>query len=399
MISVRMSKKILVITEVFYPESTMLNDFIPEIVKRGFEVEVLCRQPSYPLGKVYEGYRNDKYSVDDWNGVKVHRMKVVEGYRESKLKKILNYWAFIRLGNQIAKKIGEEFDRVLVYQTGPLTVALPGVTIKRRYGIPLTVWTCDIWPDAVWAYGFPRVFPLPQLVRSIIRKVYRNADRILVSSKKFGEAINQHIEGREIIYTPNWFVAESEAMSPVKLNKGTFHFLFAGNISISQNLENVIKGWGRAGLNNAVLNIIGEGSKSDFLKKLVIQNHIPNVVFHGRWPSNQMQSLFSQADALVLPLLPIAGLDKTEPYKIQSYLKAGKPIFGVVEGAAREIIEHYELGVCAAPLHVDDIARGFAEMMEYAKEHQERIERNAFELLDGRFNRLKTIDRIISNIE
>ena len=53
--------KILIVTEVFYPENFLINDFAKEMVARGHNVEVMTRQPSYPEGIVYEGYKNDDY--------------------------------------------------------------------------------------------------------------------------------------------------------------------------------------------------------------------------------------------------------------------------------------------------------------------------------------------------
>lgn len=80
-------KRILIISEIFHPESGLVNDFAIELVRRGYEVEVLTHQPSYPGGHVYPGYHNDKYSVEHWNGIVIHRIAVVEGYGSSKLKK------------------------------------------------------------------------------------------------------------------------------------------------------------------------------------------------------------------------------------------------------------------------------------------------------------------------
>lgn len=60
--------KILFVAEVFYPENFLINDLAPELVKRGYEVEVLTRQPSYPDGIVYPGYSNEPYSKEVWKG-------------------------------------------------------------------------------------------------------------------------------------------------------------------------------------------------------------------------------------------------------------------------------------------------------------------------------------------
>ena len=79
------TKKALVIGEAFYPEDFLINDLVREWEKEHYEVEVLTRAPSYPFGKVYEGYRNRIYQTTYFNTVKVHRFPVWQGYDKSTL--------------------------------------------------------------------------------------------------------------------------------------------------------------------------------------------------------------------------------------------------------------------------------------------------------------------------
>lgn len=393
-------KRILIVTEIFHPENGLVNDFALELVRRGYQVEVLTQHPSYPYGKIFDGYTNDYYSMQTWEGITIHRFKTVEGYRESKIRKILKYWTFVRIGKKIARKIGGNYDHVLVYQTGPLTLALPAVALKKKYGTPLTIWTFDIWPDAVYAYGFPKVFPLTSFLNHIIRKVYRNSDNILVSSRKFADVIGPYVPGRKIDYAPNWLISEAKEPATLQLSLDTFHFTFAGNISVSQNLGNVLSGWKRAELQNADLNIVGEGSALDRLKRQVLEQNIPNVRFHGRYPSCQIDDILRQSDVLVLPLISDPGIQKTEPFKLQSYLQAGKPIFGVLDGAAHEIIEENRLGLCASPDNPTDIAQKFAEIRkQVAQDTYRDIDQRAHRLLDTRFNKETTLAKIFCLID
>ena len=62
-----------------------------------------------------------------------------------------------------------------------------------------------------------------------------------------------------------------------------------------------------------------------------------NVVFHGRRPYNEMYDVMMQSDVLLLPLMPQEGVEKTEPLKLQSYLQAAKPIYGVLNGQAERL--------------------------------------------------------------
>lgn len=393
-------KRILIVSEVFYPENGLINDFANELVRRGYRVEVLTQHPSYPLGRVFEGYRNEKYRIEKWNGITIHRFKLIEGYYESKLKKILNYYRFVREGSRIVKKIGGGYDHVLVYQTGPLTVALPGVAAKKKFGVPLTVWTFDIWPDAVYAYGFPRMFPLTAFLNRLIKKVYAGSDHILVSSDDFKEVIARYIpSGKEIGYAPNWLVQEKRERAAVRLDPVRFNFTFAGNVSISQNLENVLMGWEKCGLEHAVLNIVGDGSRMAVLRELVAKRNIANVVFHGRRPASQMADILSQSDVLVLPLIADEGIQRTEPFKLQSYLNAGKPILGILNGAGRKIIERYRLGISVPPDDIRQIAEGFKKVSALTETEKAAIERQAHRVMTSRFDRTKIINRVIGCIE
>lgn len=79
--------RILVFSEVFWPEDFMINDLVREWVEMGHEVEVVTQYPSYPQSYVFEGYVNKGYQTEDWVGVKIQHYPFAEGYRDSKMKK------------------------------------------------------------------------------------------------------------------------------------------------------------------------------------------------------------------------------------------------------------------------------------------------------------------------
>ncbi|MDL2214917.1 glycosyltransferase family 4 protein [Dysgonomonas sp. OttesenSCG-928-M03] len=392
-------KSILVVTEVFYPENGLINDFVKELQNRGYKVDVLTQHPSYPESVIFPGYKNEYYNIEQWGEVTIHRFKFIEGYKNSIVKKVRNYWTFVKVGKEIARKIGNNYDHILVYQTGPLTLALPAVEIKKKYGKPLTIWTFDIWPDTVYAYGFPKIFPLTGFLNRLIKKIYSSCDNILVSSKGFIQSIQNYVPDKEIQYAPNWMIDEQQESCPLVLNKDKFNFTFTGNISVSQNLENVLLGWDLANLDNAILNIVGGGSSLQALEHLIKEKNIKNVKLHGRYPSNQIADILFQSDTLILPLIPNHGIDKTEPFKIQSYLQSGKPIMGVIAGAGRSIILDNELGLCADPMNIKDISEKFKDSIPYARENVSRIKSSSKKLIDERFNRGLIIEKVISVIE
>lgn len=385
--------RILIVSEVFWPEDFIINDLAQEWKSMGHSVEVLTQYPSYPQGICYNGYKNEGNTVEEWDGIKIHRFPLIEGYRDSKLKKFSNYLSFINGGKKLAKSLGDNYDCIFVSQTGPLTVALPAIALGKKHNIPVYVWTCDIWPDVVYSYGVPKIFITDAILTRVIKNVYNNCTKILVSSKRFAETISQYTN-KEIIYTPNWLRPVKEEKSDIRLDKNLFHFTFTGNISRYQNLINTVKGFAKANIDNAVLNIVGDGSFAEEVKEEIHNLGAKNIIMHGRKPYNQMNDLLCQSDVLVLPLMPNEGIMKTEPYKIQSYLHAGKTVFGILEGSGKDIIEENNIGVCAKPDDIESIAQGFQNAMDYSKAHSEDIKAKAEELMSGRFNK----DRIVKLI-
>jgi glycosyltransferase involved in cell wall biosynthesis len=389
--------KILIVSEVFYPENFIINDLAQEWQKMGHSIEVLTQYPSYPQSYVYDGYKNEGYMTEDWDGIKIHRYPFVEGYKESLKKKLSNYYTFVKEGRKIAKKIAKGFDCIFVSQTGPLTVALPAIAAGKKYGIPVAIWTLDIWPDAVYSYGVPKNGTTRYVLNRLIKYIYNNCSTIFISSNRFKDTIELYTD-KQCVYTPNWLKPAEDKVSDLRLKTDKVNFTFTGNISRYQNLTNTILGFAKANIPNAVFNIVGDGSYLSQLKELVAEKQIENVVFHGRRPYEEMNDILTQSNVLVLPLMPDEGIMKTEPLKLQSYLYAGKPILGVLGGSGKEIIEDHNLGMCAQPDNIEDITNVFKQMIDFASTHSSDVKNNALELMKTRFNKEVIVKTFVDNL-
>lgn len=389
--------KILIVSEVFWPEDFMINDLAREWVKMGHTVEVLTQYPSYPQSYVFDGYVNKGHTDEEWDGIRIHRFPFIEGYRDSKLRKFENYLYFIREGKKLGRKLETKYDCVFVSQTGPLTVAYPALAVGRQQGIPVYIWTFDLWPDVVYSYGVPRNKVTDWILTKVISKIYNGCSKIFVSSKRFEETISQYTD-TEIIYAPNWLRPSEEVRSELRLPADKINFTFTGNISRYQNLENTVRGFAKAALPNAQLNIVGDGSYAEAVRRVTAETGATNVVMHGRRPYAEMADVLAQSDVLVMPLMPHEGIEKTEPLKLQSYLAAGKPVLGILRGSGRDIIEEGEIGLCAEPDDVDDIACAFREVITYARDHAETVRNNAKSFMEERFNKDRIVKAITESI-
>jgi len=382
--------KILILVERFYPEDFLVNDLASEWKRMGHDVEVLTQVPSYPFDKIYDGYRNKTYQTTvELNDIPVHRVSTIFGYNTSVKRKVLNYLHFGLLTSLWAIWNGRKYDRVFVYHTAALTMASAVVPLRWLWRKPTTIWTQDLWPDAVWGFGFKPCKWKAALLNAFVRFIYGRCDRITVSCRRYVQRIKE-LTGRDAEWVPQWEPADM--VLPEKPSGGKIVFMFAGNMGIPQDLSNVIEGFAKAGLEDAELWLVGGGVMAESLKEKY--GDIKGVRFCGRQPRAEMPNWFAKADALIISLTDQYSL--TLPGKFQSYIKTGKPLLGIINGEARELIEENNIGFTANPDDIDAISESYRKIDYVARNGEASAYGNrAKELSATMFNRDKLIRKLL----
>lgn len=393
---------VLIITERFYPEEFGINDLAQAWQTKGYEVAMLTQTPSYPFDKVYEGYKNKLFQTEKWEGIKIYRVFSLMGYKKSILLKALNYLFFAFFASLVSLFIGKKYNRVFVYHIGPLTQAIPAVLIKNLFGKKIYIWTLDIWPDTVYAYGFKKSTHSKNLLDLFVKTVYKNCQTVFVSCKGFKQKIQKYIPDAKIIFSPQWPPDDLnfDRVIPHESLKEGFNFTFAGNIGKVQNLENVIKGFALVAKQNyqIVLNIVGDGSNLESLKNIVSKENISNVNFWGRKPLKEMPRWFEGSDVLIISLIDEPIFSLTVPAKFQAYLVSGKPIYCVMKGEVADLVTNNKIGFVSHPNNIDDIKAGFEKFLSAPKHELQAFGSNMKSLLANEYDRNKIIEQMTEEI-
>ena len=390
------NQKILIVTECFYPEEFKINDVALGWIEKGYEVDVLTLVPTYPQGKVFAGYKNKLiYQKDMYEDINVYRIRGITGYRDSLFKKILRYINFMILGTIIAIFIGKKYDYVFGWNGGALTDMLPAIIIHKVYKKPTMLWVQDVWPDSVYAYGFKKTKILSKLLDIFVKFIYSNITSIAVSSKGFEEKLKPYVkDDLRFNYAPNWADDLDLNMKPADIgSKEKIHFTFAGNIGKVQNLENIIMAFTGLSVeyqNKAQLNIIGDGSNLDNLKKIANLNS--NIIFHGKKDRSDMGSYYQASDFLIISLINKPIFEVTVPAKTQTYIAAKKPILALINGDVADIVRDNNLGVCAEPSNINKIEEAFKKCIDMPDSQRSKFLINNDHLLKTTFNKEVIID-------
>ena len=393
------NKKILIVTECFYPEEFKINDIALSWKNKGYDIDVLTLVPTYPFGKVFPNFKNTFFQKDNYQDINIFRVYAITGYRDSALKKKMKYLNFMILGSIIAILIGRKYDYIFGFNLGALTDMLPVVLIKKLYKKRTTLWVQDIWPDSLYAYGFKKTKILQNTLNIFVKFIYRNIDAIAISSKGFETKLAHYIKKDiNFHYLPNWsdnLDISSLAKKIDETNK-VVNFTFAGNIGKFQNLENIISAYSSLSdeyQKKSQLSVVGDGSNLAKLKMLAKNNS--NIIFYGRQPSAKMSEYYNNSDFLIISLINDPLFSALIPSKTQTYIAAKKPILAIINGETANIVKDNNLGLYADPSNIKDISKLFKKCIKMNKEEREKfINRNDY-LLKTVFNKEKIIESLL----
>jgi colanic acid biosynthesis glycosyl transferase WcaI len=359
-----MSERILFLTQWFDPEPTFKGmAFASELVRQGYEVDVITGFPNYPGGKLYPGYKLRWLQKEMIDGVRVTRVPLYPSHDGSAIKRIFNYLSFA-LSALLYGLFGARKADVIYAYHPPLTIGIIAVLLRFFRRTPVVYDVQDMWPDTLRATGMLNNSLAIGLIEKICSFVYRHVDRIVVLSPGFKRLL---IERRvpdtkiEIIY--NWCDEASLDMGSLDVNPpvfsdSSFNILFAGTMGKAQALDSVIEAAQILQMqqSRAKFVFLGGGIEVDRLRELSADKCLDNVEFLPRVPMDQVGSILNQADVLLVHLRDDPLFEITIPSKIQAYLHIGKPVLIAVPGDAAALIKDANCGVLAQSQNAVSIA-------------------------------------------
>ena len=345
--------RVLLLTQWFDPEPTFKGlVFARELVRQGFDVEVVTGFPNYPGGKVYAGYKIKLIQRECIDGVQITRLPLYPNHDQSALKRVLNYASFAASALVYGLFMAKRADVMYAYHP-PLTVGIAASLIRWVRGTPLVYDIQDMWPDTLRATGMLNNHRALDLVGRVCDWVYKRVDQLVVLSPGFKRLLVQRgvPEGKvDVIY--NW-ADESALSSPVGVvpdlfpGFDRFRVVFAGNMGKAQALDALLDAASilQARGSRASLVMMGGGVEVSRLKSRALEMRLGNLVFLPPVPMSEVGTVLAAADVLLVHLRKDLLFEITIPSKTQAYMAVGKPLLMAVNGDAADLVRQAKCGL------------------------------------------------------
>jgi glycosyltransferase involved in cell wall biosynthesis len=399
-------QNILIVTQYFWPENMRINDLAEGFVKKGHKVTVLTGLPNYPDGKIFSQYKENKGGFCRYKGAEIIRVPMLpRGKRSVTL--MLNYLTFFLSASVLGifKLRSRKFDAIFVYAVSPIMAAIPAIVIGRAKHAPVFLWVLDLWPDTLSAVGAVKNKYILKAVGWVVSWIYNRADYILFQSKSFKSNILRYCTRRvnddRLVYFPSWSediianIGLSEHCQLLQKVDGIFTVMFAGNLGEAQDFPSILNAFEQLKDNHSIrLVIVGDGLMLPWVKNEIKVRNLNNVILLGRHPVSDMPGLFSCADALLVSLKKIEIFSRTIPGKLQAYLATGKPIIGMVDGEAADVIRESGSGLVGPSGDTDALVKNLCALSELGLEERHLMGRDGVDFYNQHFRSTLLFDKL-----
>jgi glycosyltransferase involved in cell wall biosynthesis len=357
---------ILFLTDNFPPEvnapASRTFEHCREWVRAGTRVTVITCAPNFPRGKVFDGYHNRIWQVEEMAGIRVIRVWSYITANEGFVKRILDYQSFMVTAT-VAALFVREVDVVLGTSPQFFTVCAAFV-VSRLKQIPFVFELRDLWPESIKAVGAMKESAAIRALERLELFLYRKAARIVSVTHSFKRAlVARGVDGDKIAVVTNGvdmsrfkpMPKDAEWVRKLGL-EGKFVAGYVGTHGLAHHLETLLDAAEmlRTQPDGAAFHFIllGDGARKQNLQEEALRRGLDNMTFIDSVPKEQVARYWSLLDVSVIHLRKTDLFTTVIPSKLFECMGMGLPVLHGVAGESAEIVRGEGVGIVFEPENV-----------------------------------------------
>lgn len=399
--------KILFISDNFLPEvnapATRTHQHCREWVKQGAEVTVITCVPNFPRGKVYEGYKNKLYQVEEIDGIRVIRVWSYIAANTGFYKRTMDFVSFAFMAFWVG--LFRKTD-VIIATSPQFFTAIGGYFLGLFKRKPWIMEVRDLWPESIKAVGAMKEGRVYNFLERLELFLYRKAAKVVVVTDKFKENLTSRgIPADKIEVVKNGVILDEyipqAKNAPLRQKLGLddkFVLTYLGTHGMAHGLDFVLESAAKIKENDDVhFLLIGDGAEKSKLIGIKEKLNLSNVTLHPPVPKTEVHEYISASDVALVCLKKSDTFKSVIPSKIFENAAMQCPILLGVEGESKDIIESYHAGTCFEPENEREFIDKVLEMSNSNGEY--KVYQQGCERLAKDFSREKLAGKMLTIIK
>lgn len=392
--------KLLILTQYFPPEvgapQNRLFELAVRLQRKGVDVTILTAMPNYPQMEIHEAYRGKAYCYEEMEGLKVHRASIYVTKSKGVVKRLQNYFSFVRSSYRIGKrKLEPQYDFILC-ESPPLFLGISARFLCKKKKAKLIFNVSDLWPESAEKLGIVTNKLFLRMATWLEEWLYKKSALITGQTQGIVKNIHDRFPQKKVYWLPNGvdlkYYRFDEAPKNWRAENGfaenDFLLLYAGIIGHAQGLEVILHAAARLKDHPEIkFLLLGSGPEKEKLLQLTDKLGLQNVFFRDAVGKKDMPAIVAASDAAVIPLKRLDLFKGAIPSKIFESLAMKKPIVLGVEGEAKELfIDEGKAGLFFTPENDEELA---AQVLKLHNDPQlkTQLAENAYTYVKEKFNR------------
>lgn len=324
----------------------------------GHKVTVITCFPNFPKGKVFEGYKNNLYQKENFEGIRVIRVWSYITENNGFVKRILDYISYAFTSFIFGLFVKTD---IIIATSPQFFTAISGRMLSLFKRIPWVMEVRDLWPDSIAAVGsMDKKSKAFKILKKIERHLYSSASRIIVVTDSFKNyIINEHqIPPKKVGVFKNGVITnnlkrpkQSEVIALKKalgLEAKTI-ISYIGTHGLAHGLKFILESISKVSNPDLHFLFIGDGAEKKNLIKYSKTLHSKNFTFLESVAKNEIPLYIEISDYSLVNLKKSDEFKNVIPSKIFENIAMYKPILLGVQGESKKLINDYEVGVCFEP--------------------------------------------------
>ena len=363
--------RILVFSELYYPEETSTGYFMTKIAEglsSDFSVMAVCAQPSYSM-------RGERVPARELHkGVHIRRYPSTTFNKDRLVLRLLNIFSICFSSFFLAIRSIRSSDLILVVTNPPLLPFIIWLASKLR-GAKFVLRIDDVYPDMLNVAGLlERGSFIYRIFEKLNLYLYKGADHIIVLGRDMYSLVlnkvgKQHHNRVHII--PNWgeidqiypCLRENDSLLKKLHLENKFVVQYAGNMGYPHDIESLVEAAKVLSGNQKIQFLfIGSGVKRGWLEEQIKINSLNNIRLLDPRPRSDQNNFLNACDIAVSAL--VRGMSGVSvPSRMYNIMAAGKPVvaIGDEDSELGIIIREEKVGWIAPPGKVNVFVNAILE--------------------------------------
>ena len=363
--------RILVFSELYYPEETSTGYFMTKIAEglsSDFSITAVCAQPSYSMRGVRVPVR------ELHKGVYIRRYPSTTFNKDRLALRLLNIFSICFSSFFLAIRSIRSSDLILVVTNPPLLPFIIWLASKLR-GAKFVLRIDDVYPDMLNVAG---MLDSGSFIYRILEKfnsyLYKHTDHIVVLGRDMFSLVLNRIEKQHhncVHIIPNWGEIDQIYPCPRENNsllkelhlENKFVVQYAGNMGYPHDIESLVDAAKFFSQNQKIQFLfIGSGVKRAWLEEQIKINSLNNITLLDSRPRSDQNNFLNACDIAVSALIKgMSGI--SVPSRMYNIMAAGKPVvaIGDEESELGIIIREEKVGWIAPPGKVSAFVNAILE--------------------------------------